>query len=129
MSNEHEDATTPNNNPSPEVAALNALATRLIDDTGIDQLRLLMGSVSAQLSLEVPVPEGSTIFGSLERENGDVTVVAEAAAQAPLALSAGQYRQRPGAAQDSKTAQQRAFGFGEKAITPFDGGAQRLVAG
>jgi hypothetical protein len=75
MSNEHEDATTPNNNPSPEVAALTALATRLIDDTGTDQPRLRVGSVSAQLPLEVPVPEGSTVLGSLERENGDVTVV------------------------------------------------------
>lgn len=59
----------------PEFAALYALAVRLIDNTGMDQAQLRAGSVSAQLPLEVTVPDGSAVLGSVEHENGDVTVL------------------------------------------------------
>lgn len=75
MPNEHKDATAASNLSSPAFAALHALAARLIDDTGGDQPGLSVGSISARLALEVPVPEGSTVLGSVERETGDITAV------------------------------------------------------
>ncbi|MGB9632204.1 MAG: hypothetical protein ACPL8I_02645 [Chloroflexaceae bacterium] len=75
MPNEDEDARTLNNVALPEFAALYALAVRLIDNTGMDQAQLRAGSVSAQLPLEVPVPDGSAVLGSVEHANGDVTVL------------------------------------------------------
>lgn len=75
MANDHEDSTAASNVSSPEFAALHALAVRLIDDTGIGQTLLRVGSVSTQLPFEVSVPADGKVLGSLERENGDVTVV------------------------------------------------------
>ncbi|GEM_PF-6564671 len=63
------------NVPPHDIAALHALAVRLLDDTGTGQSQLHVRSVSAQLPLEVTVPDGSTVLGSLERETGDVAIL------------------------------------------------------
>jgi hypothetical protein len=86
MVNEHKDSTQAPHSPSPDGEALHALAVRLLDYAGTENLKLLVGVASNQLPADIPLPDGSRLLGSLER-NDAITVVFDSALDAAAVVA------------------------------------------